>query len=371
MKIRSVIILSIFFALLCGCNNQETKVKSDITNLEIDLKETIRDKDVSAPTLTVEFIQLDEEQAIKTLLQGQIKNEEINAFGKSIETKVNGDSESLTIYGNKETAVRGGLAYTYDNQKLRVDYDKVATGTPNPPDYMGQIYGHTLNDDYQTFSDLTFKPYKEAENEITTSLSLLDMNQVELETVYALNKDTMIDHLKKYNDHLAEFYIEDQEPELANLDISNEEEAYLFQFRQIIHGIPVANFIWQNRTREKNDSHETFITAIYNQHGIKSLDISEYYIVQKTGEMNHLISQDEALNKVIEIYSGKILTTPTRLDEANLYYVGILEGTERKLIPVWIFRTVTKVEPGKENEPPYNEYEFITIDAITGERIIK
>lgn len=371
MKIRSVIIVSIFFILLCSCNNQETKVKSDITNLEIDLKETIRDKDVSAPTLTVEFIQLDEEQAIKTLLQGQIKNKEINAFGKSIETKVNGDSESLTIYGDKETAVRGGLAYTYDNQKHRVDYDKVATRTSNPPDYIEQIYGHTLNDDYQPFSDLTFKPYKEAEREIITSLSLLDMNEVELDKVYALDKDTMLDHLKKYNDHLAEFYIEDQEPELLKLDISNEEEAYLFQFRQVIHDIPVANFIWQSRTREENDSHETFITAIYNQHGIKNLDISEYYIIQQNGEMNDLISQDKALNKVKEIYSKKILTTPTKLDEANLYYVGILEGTERKLIPVWIVRAVTKGEPQEENEPPYNEYEFITIDAITGEQITK
>lgn len=371
MKIRSVIFGGILLVLLSGCNNQEVPVKDKIDNLKIELDEASPEKIASAPILTVEFIQVDEEQASKTLLQGEIQIEEINAFGKSIEAKWYDNQETLTIYGNKETAVRGGFYYVSSNEEREFNYDNVSTSGTGPPDIIAQQFKHTLNDDYQTFVDLKFKSYREVENEIIRLLSLLNINQIELEIAYALDKDTMIDHLKKYNDHLKEFYTEDQESESINLDLSHRDEAYLFQFRQVIHDIPVANFIWQSRARELGDSHETFITALYNQHGIKSLDVSEYYIIQKTEEMNHLISQDEALNKVKEIYSEKILTTPTKIDEANLYYVGILEGTERKLIPAWIFRAVTKGEPEEEGEPTYNEYEFITIDAITGELLTR
>lgn len=355
MKVKKLIFICTLLLILIGCNNQETITEDLPKNLLVEIDHT--DESVtSAPILTVEFIQIDEDKALETFFKDEVVDEELNAYGKAFFTDQTEEPfEILYVYGDKDTALMGGLRYAiYDDS--RTDYYQVVSVDPGPPSYVVQEV-QTFNDNYSSFTDLLFKPYQQVIDEIINKLNLVDLKEVELEVIYALDQETMNDHLMK-----------SEAIDSETIYFSEEDEAYLLHFRQMIHEIPVANFTWQSSARGVNDSTETVISAIYNEDGIYNLDVKEYYALIDEGEAQPLLNQTDALSEVIKLYQNKIISSVVVIDQAELNYIGVTEGTKRKLIPAWIFQTVTEIVDPEENIT-FQDYQFIVIDAITGDEI--
>lgn len=362
VKVKKLIFICTLLLILIGCNNQETITEDLPENLIIEIDQT-SDTVSSAPILTVEFIQIDEDKAIETFFNDEVAEEESNAYGRAFfADQTEEPFEILYVYGDKDTALMGGLRYAiYDDS--RTDYYQVVSVDPGPPSYVVQEV-QTFNDNYSSFTDLLFKPYQQVIDEIINKLNLVDLKEVELEVIYALDQETMNDHLMKIeaNNKYS------QEEESDNIAFSKDDEAYLLQLRQFLNGIPVVNFLWQSHPIDINNSSHTQIRAIYNKNGIHELDVQEFYTIIAEGDEQRLLNQTEALSEVIKRYQNKIISSVVVIDQAELNYIGIIEGSERKLVPAWIFRTATEIEETGE-DINYQDYQFIVIDAITGEEI--
>lgn len=355
MKVKKIIFICTFLLILIGCTDQETITEDLPENLIIEIDQT-SDTVSSAPILTVEFIEIDEDKAIKTFFNNEVAEEESNAYGKAFfSDETEKQFESLYVYGDKETALTGGLGYS-KSEGLSINYGDVVSIYPDSPDRVTQE-NQTFNHNYSSFTDLLFKPYQQVIDEIINKLNLVDLKEVELEVIYALDQETMNDHLMK-----------SEAIDSETIYFSEEDEAYLLHFRQMIHEIPVANFTWQSSARGVNDSTETVISAIYNEDGIYNLDVKEYYALIDEGEAQPLLNQTDALSEVIKLYQNKIISSKVLIDQAELNYIGKMDGSERQLIPAWIFRTVSEIDESAESIT-YRDYQFIVIDAITGDEI--
>lgn len=366
----------VIILLIVGCEGEESnndassRVKlPERLEIAFDMEEVTEVKE--AKIYTANLLELDPDVVANTILVESLVNEEINAFGFSYQTKGDVQEEYLTVYdGGKtfgvESGMEGGFGYWNHSIDHPVNYQQVAHTSPGPPDQSTQFSLYQQNNNFQTFTDLDFISYSEAEQEIIDQLSSLGIDGVETEIVYGLDYETITTHYEHYLNLMA------GSGEDA-VQWTDDDEAYLFQFRQVVDGIPLMNDIWQTRILESDEITYTRLTAIYKESGIHTLEVVGFYETTDASESQTLIDQEEALEKLIDYYNTVLLKSATRIENMELTYISFLEDGNYRLVPSWVFlisreeqTEPTEIDPALE----YVDYQYHIINAVTGERII-
>ncbi|GAE29746.1 hypothetical protein JCM9152_1126 [Halalkalibacter hemicellulosilyticusJCM 9152] len=295
-------------------------------------------------------------------------NIETNAFG--IQFRSDNENESLTVYDGGEAfgtanGVDGGFSYTNDLEHNTL-YSRVASLSSDSPDLNTQLYEYNLNSDFETFIDLDFLPYLDAKKEIKEQLSTVGFPEIELDVVFALDEKMMDIHQERFLESTND------EHELTVFDLSKDDEAYLFFFRQVIDNVPIINEVWSFDTREAVDPYEPSIMVLYNHNGMVHIDATYLYHILESTEEFPLIKEVEALDLIIDHFSSFIINKQTVIESMELNYVAVHGENEFELVPSWVFRLkIDDVyeDPIDHSKHDVHTYDYFVINAINGERI--
>lgn len=374
-NIHFVLYVTLLLFLSSGCQNtSERKVERNSIDLPNNLVINLEDNNVNevetARIHKAKFLEIDPDFAANQLLAEEIHTKEIYAMGEQFQTVGEDMKEYLTVYdggkafGKYNDAINGGFIYSKYFRDKDIPYSTVVSREPGPPSFATQMDKYDLNSDFQTFVDLDFMSYDDAEQAILDWFAKTGIKDIETEVVYALDEETMNLHYKRYLDVSGEE---------SSIKWTKEEEAYLFHLKQVVDDIPLINQIWQKEVRKGNEVTETVLDVIFNKHGVYLSDIRQLYDVLESSEEQELISSQEALQTLVEHYHSVIIATETTVDQMDLYYVGVVDGDHYQLIPAWVFRIAELKENALEDgtSQKYYDYSFYVINAISGKRIEK
>ncbi|MCT2536728.1 hypothetical protein NC661_14155 [Aquibacillus koreensis] len=351
-------LILLLFLIACESSAETPDIPN---NLVIKLDNNQEGSIETARIHTAAFINLNVDDVANQLLQAEVINKRTYAEGQQFETDGDIFKEYMLVYdGGKafgeSSGVNGGFNYSKYIKNENKHYQTVANLDPTSTN---QSPPYALNSDYQTFNDLSFLPYDEAEQDVLETFSSVGIKNLQTEVIYSLDQKTMNTHSTQY--------MEAADEDETQTEWTAEDEAYLFFLRQAVDNIPLANFIWQTEARGVNEATETVITAIYNKDGDQQLSATGVYDILSSSQPQDIIDHKDALNKIVEHYSSTILTNETTIYEQDLYYVGVVDGENYKLIPAWVFQLVSKQTDDKGKE--YDEYSYFVINAISGEKI--
>lgn len=164
-------------------------------------------------------------------------------------------------------------------------------------------------------------------------------------------------------------------------------DAYVLEYRQMIDGIPVCSTDWHRGVDGTiNGLVSTVaemqrITAAVSADGSLAMDIQDVFDIVSTGEQRSVLSCDEAVQRLIGVFSDTIMLTNQYVVSAELCYAifETRESNEVTLHPMWIFSVLDEDEYTYSGYagPETGSYSFTTVrpgttyafDAFTGERI--
>ncbi|WP_017473426.1 hypothetical protein [Amphibacillus jilinensis] len=362
---KNVWVVFIIF-LLSACQSNEDSNSSGVLPEQVqvgfDLESVV--EYAEAAEYKADFIDLDIDIVAAQLLDGKIVEQLIYAMGPQYIAEGDGVIEYLITYDGGDAfgeygGLDGGLSYSRSEKDRFPNYDAVVFSDPGPPNQTAQLSSYYNNEDFQTFTDLDFSPYLDVEQIIVEQLADLGLKDLQMDMVYALDLDTMQEHYTHY--------LLGEQREEEWFEWNKSEEAYLMHFRQVIDDIPLMNAIWQDLPIEEGEATQTEITAIYNDGGFNSLEVRRYYKTIEKSSMKPLISRQDAMDKLIELYQFSIVEKETIISDLTLNYVAVVDDEQYRLIPAWVFEVKTK-ETFSSMES-YYDYRFYVFNAMTGERI--
>ena len=384
MKILQVILLCILLMLQSvSCGHAPKEDSSDsallseyLQTLELPENFSIQfDPDSveqlsSAKLYQADFLQFDEDTVKQEFLKYDIKAEHSYAEGPQWET----EKEYLTLYDG------GASFFGREQDDSGINYQLLINGIKSPSLYaklsnivmlapdpveLNAVKPFDDKRHFSSFTDLPFMPYAQAYDDVSALLARTGFPDLEVVEAYSLDLDTLQRHHSLYID-----YYNDIDSDLAMDEqartYSEEDEAYLFFFRQMIDSIPLANMNWQTITFDTVPT-ETTIFVLYTRDGIRDTFSHNLYSPGEGAE-HRLISSTRACQVLVDTYSQSIIDEDTSVESMELNYVATLTNSGFELIPSWIFRIVTSTQvDGKAYYP--NSY--FVLNACTGERIVK
>ncbi|GAF66845.1 ATP-dependent DNA ligase [Bacillus sp. TS-2] len=380
MKVLNQLLVTLFIFLLIGCQNEEATPIHDLdfvdyaesvslpNNLTIEFDpSTIKSID-KAKSHSVDFMTFNPEIVASAFLINQHMETENNAFG--IQFHSNTENESLIVYDGGESfgtasGLDGGFSYHHDIERNAL-YSRIASLYTNIPNTTTQLFEYDLNSDFLTFSDLDFLPYLDAKEEIVEQLTNVGFPELELDVVFALDEEMMNTHQEKFLE------VSTEETDSTVFEISKDDEAYLFFFRQLTNEIPIINEVWSFNSRDVTDPYEPFIAVLYSESGIIHIGATYLYQILESTEETALIEEAEALQLIIDHYSSIIINQPTAIESMELNYVVIHGEDNFELVPSWIFRLkIADIyeDPIDQSQHDVHSYDYFVINATNGERI--
>jgi len=321
-------------------------------------------------------LELDANEVAEKLLKREIVSTKVYAEGPWFETGDETFKEYLCVYdGGKsfgvDSGVVGGLVYSVviNGELIDSKQGMLIAGDPGPPDSIAQEWGYNLKSDYASFADLSFMTYKDALAAVEELLyDTLGFPELEVAEAYSMDLETMLKHYELYVESRSDFGGEKAE----EITLTKDDECYVFFFRQVIDGIPLANVRWQKVTIGMKVAPAPSVKVYYTRDGVRGISAGGLYDIIEGGEDKPLISGAAALKKVIDDYSKVFLENQTRVIAMELCYVGVMAQDGYELIPAWIFciAEATKVkDPVDGTENSYDSYSYYVVNAITGDRI--
>ncbi len=315
-------------------------------------------------------LELDADEVAKKLLKREIVSTKVYAEGPQFETSDNELKEYLTVFDGGKSAgvdsgVVGGLNYSViiNGEWLDSKQGMVIAGDPGPPDSIAQKWGYNLKSDYASFADLSFMSYKDALAAVEELLyDTLGFPELEVAEAYSMDLETMLKHYELYKAAGGK----------KEITFSKDDECYVFFFRQVIDGIPLANVRWQKITISRKIAPVPTVKVYYTRDGVRRISAGGLYDIIEDGEDKPLISAAAALKKVIDDYSEVFLENQTRVIAMELCYVGVMAQDGYELIPAWIFciaEAIKVKDPVDGTENSYDLYTYYVVNAITGDRI--
>lgn len=305
----------------------------------------------SAKTYSAEYWYADDEMACEALLKAPVTEKIIYAEGPQYIAETDGWTEYLTLKDGGaafgvDSGVYGGLYY---GLHLKDGQDYITT---------------TWSDfAYPTETDLTFLPYADALADIEASLNTLGVPELKLYKTYSMDSASM-------NEGYAS---EDSDSE--SMSFSEDNEQYVFKFRQIIDGIPVNNEAWRAFGGSSNSAAGNVMTntefeLYYSKEGICGASANDLFVITEEHEKENLISPDVAIGTLMTYQDSLLQVKPVRVTSMELCYVSTPDGEQFTLRPAWVFNV------GKEYDFESADgitsqfiYELFVIDAISGEII--
>lgn len=191
-------------------------------------------------------------------------------------------------------------------------------------DEMDKIFG---NDELDGFSSNT------ALEDLCQLLSQCGITDYGEPIVYPL-------HAEKVNQYFAENFstMEHKDGTAYQVDWTEDEEAYLIVYPQIING-----------TELSTDS--TYIDAVITRNGITELSVTNWVDINSSSETetNIVYSSTDATNIIIDYYESLIQDTPVELCDCKLsmFPNSSVGEPATHFIPVWEFTIKTQIEENK------------------------
>ena len=384
MKTIQVIPLCILLVLLSvSCGSEKEENSSDTASLAeylsaADLPENLSirfDPDAveqitTAKLYQADFLEFDEPAVKEAFLKYGVTEEHSYAEGPQWETEAGNEKEYLSIldggasYFGQEKS-NSGVSYSHyiNGQPPLYSIGMIVTIAPDPID-QNQIMADDKHD-FASFADLAFEPYAKARDAVTEQLTKAGFPDMEIVETYSLDLGTMQRHqtqyLKDYSDQFPE-----TADEVRKLTYTEEDEAYLFLYRQMVDGIPLANTPWLAFGIDTFVTY-TSVSVLYTKDGIRDIQ-SHMFFTPGAGAESELIGGAEACQRLIDTYAQSILETDTRVESMELNYVAVATDRGYELIPAWLFRVAILTEYQGET---YDRYTFFVLNACTGEQIVK
>lgn len=364
--------LGVFFlaCILCGCGQEANADSEEIEDeylhimYDIDQIETREE----ASVYFADWYKPDEELLKEQLLENDVSGEELHALGKSIYTgSVSEPWEVLLVYDGGEafgeiSGVLGGFGYSliYKEDKAVKNYQDVVTISAGHPDNVEQLLKYNSRADFAEFGELAFMDVQRAAEQAESVLQACGAPQIQIDTVYALDVDTLREH-----EQLRQTYIEETEEPVV---WEKEDEAYLMLLSQMIDGLPLINHLWDTNTRGPGEATETEITAILSENGILSIRMMGAVTVLEESELCELITPQEAEQLFLQEYGKAFLISDLYAEKLELEYVSLVSGDRLKLVPAWVFCVAREHET--DDMVTVKAYEHFIVNAVTGERIL-
>lgn len=311
----------------------------------------------------VEYFQADTMKLLEELLQYPVKEEEGYAMGRAYFTDTpDGMMELLIVYDGGEEfgvddQVNGGFRYNFST--VEKSYWRIISMFPGHSDDTVQIYGDRLRDDFSKWKDLDFLSVNDAINILKEMAKDCDLPDMEIDMVYALDRETMQKHSEIVN-------------QIENKDLvtwTKEDEAYLLYFVQVVDGIPLINHLWEGVGRK---SEEVPIYALLANNGEFQFEMQGTVKVIEEIEKHPIIAPEEAEASLLEELHQSLQISNIDEETLTLSYVLYHDKDEMKLIPVWFFciaREIVKENTYTQEQVTVKKYEHFAVNAITGKQI--
>lgn len=331
----------------------------------------------SARTYTADLLELNPDIVVEELLREEVVEKMSYAEGPGFQTGDESFREYLTVFdggksfGSKESS-NGGLSYTVHINGINRRPAVISNGI-GLPDTNEQMRRSLRKSDYASFENLSFMNYTDALEAVKKQLHSIGIPELELAETYSLDVNTIREHYA--------FYLEENRDwdEIQEYIWSEDDEWYLFHFRQLVNSIPVVNLSWQwgqgTSVGAAGDiMMSTNVSATYTKDGVTGISAYNLFDIPNAivGEEVQLIGAADALQVLLSEYADLLLEDGTTVLSAELVYVFIPDKDSYKLIPAWIFgiaKPSVWIDNDSGAETPYNEYSQYVVDAITGKKI--
>lgn len=323
------------------------------------------------------FLELDADTVAKKLLRNDITEKKPMAEGPYFIAKSSSIEEYLIVYdGGKGFGIKGvtngGLTYTVFKNGEHTP--TLIANSVGPPNLSEQSSKSMRRSDYSSTTDLSFASRSEALASVEELLSSIGFSEFKLIETYTMDLKTMKEH---YNYYLEEMGSSEN---VLTYNLTVDDEAYMFHFRQQIDELPVNSTEWTlgkgtaEGPADRIMTGNPFISVTYQKHGVGDISAANFFDITnaKAGETESLISAVDAMKMLLGEYKDLILEEGTQVSSAELLYVSVpakggKEEAEFELIPAWVF-TITKPQYF-EGSVRYNDYSQYVVNAITGEKL--
>ncbi|WP_099468820.1 hypothetical protein [Konateibacter massiliensis] len=151
-------------------------------------------------------------------------------------------------------------------------------------------------------------------------------------------------------------------------DWEEEQEAYVLINQSSLDEVPIYNISYSTDGKvEENDF--GYAWSILNKNGLIYMNVAALIGEEVERENVTVITMAEALEKVIQMYENRFITTSTCINHVEYIYIPVVAKDETIiLMPAWKFQTVIgedALETAEDDSTAVVEYTII--NAVTGE----
>lgn len=243
-----------------------------------------------------------------------------------------------------------------------------------PWEYTGDLVSQTLGtlemEEYSEQEDLSFLSYEEAMSQLEETMAACGMPQVELYFSESHTVKVMNGNREIYNNALARpenAWMTGPDGEKTFDELTQEDEHYYFNYRQVQDGIPFTSAKWPRSL--SSGTTENNIAAIVSKDGLLELNVRGMFAVGAAMDTCEIISPQEAVNVYLEEYTQAIHFENTRITGVELNYVVVKDGDSYIARPAWLLTLETDMTTEETSDQPafdYVEFETLAVSADTG-----
>ena len=359
--------------IFSGCSGREPAPVAD--NLPSTLAITAQLPEEYPQTVTkyqVDWCNVDEGTAKDVLIRSESTQREEWAQGPMLRAEGDGVDETLMLL---QTVTSGGLNYhwwTAESERILSLCDDLRK--QRPYEYSGNLVSQSLGtlemEDYPEKEDLSFLPYEEAKSQLEETMKACGLPTVELYFSEVHTIDGMNRNREIYNSALAKpenAWMTGPDREKPFDELTQEDEHYYFNYRQVQDGIPFTSAKWPRSL--SSGTTENNVAAVVSKDGLLELNVRGIFAVETALETCEIISPQEAVNVYLEEYTQAIHFENTRISGVELNYVVVKDGESYIARPAWMLTLETDMTIEETSDQPafdYVEFETLAVSADTG-----
>ena len=362
MKKTLTIILLLMALLLTGCSDKSEDIARDLPKTLSIKTDVPSDYPEKVTSYTVEWFAVDEDAAVKALMQNDSPRRLEYAEGPQYSDSFGDTEEFLNIYS------KGGFdyhLYTDDNQKYWLSMLNGDMRAAKPwDDYTSSLYKDM--EEYPRDVELDFLDRESAISQAKNALAKCGITDIEAEYAESRTVDIMNHNREQYNsmiekgwsDHISELIWSDP--------FTKAQENYYIEFRKILDGIPFTKNNWLRNVGSKITNTE--INVVISADGLLQVKVGRLFDVLEPISTDEIISPEEALQVYLDEYSKSIHFTNTEILGMELNYVVVLDSKGMYAKPAWIITAATerKAEEYENAEEDFIEYDTTAVSAYSG-----
>ena len=359
--------------IFSGCSGREPAPVAD--NLPSTLAITAQLPEEYPQTVTkyqVDWCNVDEGTAKDVLIRSESTQREEWAQGPMLRAEGDGVDETLMLL---QTVTSGGLNYhwwTAESERILSLCDDLRK--QRPYEYSGNLVSQSLGtlemEDYPEKEDLSFLPYEEAKSQLEETMKACGLPTVELYFSEVHTMEVMNGNREIYNSALAKpenAWMTGPDREKPFDELTQEDEHYYFNYRQVQDGIPFTSAKWPRSL--SSGTTENNVAAVVSKDGLLELNVRGIFAVETALETCEIISPQEAVNVYLEEYTQAIHFENTRISGVELNYVVVKDGESYIARPAWMLTLETDMTIEETSDQPafdYVEFETLAVSADTG-----